>query len=212
MVEKYDLCVVLGLRFGGRWGLRSDLKQMLNKAADLYRTGSIKTIVVSGRWTIWYDWLHIKPPVTEAMLMKRYLQKQGVPKDSIICESYSKDTVGNAYFVKVLTKKHPTFKRILVICALQRERRARFLFHKFFGDDYSVSFYPVYAQHDAQSSLGNEEKLLEEDKKLLEHVRAGHEEDIKQQLYSLPHYRKQAIAIESHPYLHRAKLGRTTTN
>lgn len=199
MQETYDLCVVLGVRFKGRWGLREDLRNRLDKVVDLYLRGSIKTIVVSGRWTIWYDWMHVKPPVTEAMRMKRYLQRRGVPENAIICESRSKDTVGNVYFVKLLTKKFPQLRSILVVCATQHEQRVRFLFHKFFSDKYAISFYTVHAKHYNQSSLGNERRLLEDEMKLLDSVRDGHEEDVRQYLYSMPYYRKQALAVESHP-------------
>lgn len=196
MKPEYDLAVVLGLRFGAKWRLRKDLKNRLDKAAALYREGKFETILVSGKWTIWFDWLHIHPPITEARLMKSYLQKKGIPGANILMEANSKDTIGNVYYLKLLLKDFPQYNKLLVICADQHEKRIKYLFSRFFDSRFKVTYYPVTALHYDKSSLGSEEALLREQSEFLDDLRPGHEEDIIERLYSEPYYRRQAEAVE----------------
>ena len=103
MQTPYDLAVVLGTRFTQDYQLRQDLIDRLDRTAELYKQGRIKKILVSGRWTIWYDWLSITPPTTEAALMKQYLVAKGVSTRDITKESRSKDTIGNIYYLNACT-------------------------------------------------------------------------------------------------------------
>ena len=195
-MKKYDLVVVLGLRFGRHWGLRADLKNRLDKVARLQKEGRLEKILVSGRWTIWFDWLSIKPPITEAQRMKKYLIKLGVPASDIIMETHSKDTIGNVYYLKLFLKDKPKIKYILVVCASQHEPRVRFLFKKFFAGSPQIVFLAIPASHYKQSALGSEKRLLAEQKEFLRDVRPGHEEDLRHRLYNSKYYRHQAKEIE----------------
>ena len=193
----YDLIVVLGLRFQGHWHLRSDLKRRLDKTAELYKTGRTKAILVSGKWTIWFDWLHIKPPVTEALLMQHYLMRQGVPSDAIHLEQYSKDTVGNIYYLRLFLDRHPEFQRVLIVCAAQHKERIDFLVHKFFGPAARrITLYAMTARHYRQSALDKEAVLLRQEQEFLRTIPAGHLKYLRQSLYSLLTYRRQARAVE----------------
>ena len=71
MKKPYDLAVILGTRFDEHERLRQDLIDRLDRATELYKQGVIKKIMVSGKWSIGYDWLSITPQTTEAKLMKQ---------------------------------------------------------------------------------------------------------------------------------------------
>jgi uncharacterized SAM-binding protein YcdF (DUF218 family) len=195
-MDKPDLIVVLGVNLGKHWGLSKDLQTRLKTAAELYKQGTAKHIAVCGRWTVWYDWLKLKPPVTEAKMMKRYLINHGVSPHAIISEQTSKDTIGNVYYLKLKLRTHPQFKKILVICAEPHTPRVKFLFHKFFGPDFKISYLPVSAPHYKRNTTGNEKSLLAEQEGLLALVRPGHEEGLKHHLYNDHYYRKQAKQVE----------------
>ncbi len=194
---KYDLTVVLGEHFGKHWGMRPDIQERLDETARLYKSGRIRTILVSDKWAIWYDWLHIKPPISEAVQMKNYLAEKGVPRRDIALERRSKDTIGNIYYTKLFLRRHPEYKNILVICAATRAKRVTFLFHKFFGPDFPATFYPIVPKRASLSSLGSEPRLLKVQREFLKRVRPGHEEDLGGRLYSRPYYRRQARALDN---------------
>ncbi len=195
-MKSEDLIVVIGVNLGKHWGLSEDLKARLNIACKLYKDGVTEHIAVCGRWTVWYDWMQVKPPVTEAKRMKSFLVKRGIPAHSIISEQSSKDTIGNVYYLKLLLRRHLEMKRILVICAKPHEPRVKYLFHKFFDDSYKISYLPVSAPHYKSNTTGDEKTLLAEQAELLDMVRRGHEEGLKHHLYNDHYYRRQALQVE----------------
>ena len=85
MNNKTNIAVVIGTRFTNKFELCQDLLDRLDKTYELYCQNKIKKIVVSGKWTIWYDWLDIVPPVTEAKAMKSYLVARGIAARDILC-------------------------------------------------------------------------------------------------------------------------------
>jgi uncharacterized SAM-binding protein YcdF (DUF218 family) len=187
----YDLIIIPGLKLGPNWGMRKDLKIRLKVAAGVYQENPGVHIVVSGRWSIWFDWLGVKPPVTESKRMKDYLITLGVRQEDITMESRSKDTPGNAYYVKRYVRTKPEYKKLLVICAAQHEMRLRFLFYKFFGNDYKISYLPIDSPRFDMNGTANEKLCLKEQKLLLAAVRPGHEEDFSHRLYKSVYYTRQ---------------------
>jgi uncharacterized SAM-binding protein YcdF (DUF218 family) len=194
---KYDLIVVPGLKLGPNWGLRKDLRQRLQLAAKYYHENPGVHVAVCSKWSIWYDWKGVKPPVTECEKMKTYLLRRGVKASHIISESQSKDTPGNVYYLKRLLRDKPNYCRLLVICAAQHETRLKFLFHKFFGPEYSVDFLGIEAPNFDKNVTGDEVKCLADQKLLLANVRPGHEEDFKHKFYKCAYYARQASAVRA---------------
>jgi uncharacterized SAM-binding protein YcdF (DUF218 family) len=190
--KQYDLIVIPALKLGPHWGLRYDLRDRLKKATVVYKDNPGAHIAVCGRWSIWYDWLGIKPPVTECARMKDYLVKNGVNAKDIVMESHSKDTPGNAYYLKCYVRTRQQYKKLLVICAAQHEERLRFLFYKFFGNKYLIDYLPVKAPRFSKNVTGSEAKCLKEQKALLANVRPGHEKDFAHELYNGSYYKRQA--------------------
>ena len=196
-MPKYDLIVVPALRLGPHWGLRRDLKKRLLRAVEMYKKGDAQHIIVLGRWTVWFDWLGVRPPVTESVRMKQFLVSHGVARQDVITEQHSKDTIGNAYYLKLYLQKRPQYKKLVVICAKQHEQRVRFLFEKFLGSSYALTYIPMTASKFGRDSTGTEAKLLREQRQLLKNVRPGHVEDFSHQLYNSKYYRDQARAAEA---------------
>jgi len=191
----YDLIVVPGLKLGPRWGIPNDLISRLKVAVEAYEKNPGVHIAVCGKWSIWFDWLGIKPPVTEAQKMKSYLLKHGVNGKDILMESRSKDTIGNTYYLKRIVRQNPQYKRLLVICASQHKKRIAFLFDTFFGPNYRINYLAVSAPHFHKNTTANETTCLKEQRELLKNVRPGHEEDFEHKLYNSPYYARQAVKI-----------------
>jgi uncharacterized SAM-binding protein YcdF (DUF218 family) len=194
-VSQYDLIVVPGMKFATNWQLQKDLKKRLHYAAELHAQNPGSRILVCGKWSIWYDWLSITPPVTEAQAMKRYLVESGVRSRDILIENRSKDTVGNAYYTKRILSKRPEIKNLTVLCAEQHLERVKFLFDTFFGDQYYICYETLEAPNFDLDVTGKEQACFEEQKDLLRHVRPGHEQDFRHYLYKCAYYSRQAKAV-----------------
>lgn len=195
--KQYDLIVVPALKLSPHFRLRKDLKARLKKSVNIYSSQQSVHIAVCGKWSIWYDWLRIKPPITESQRMKQYLISHGVDKSHIITESHSKDTIGNVYYLKLYLRDKPQYRKLLVICAKQHEPRLRFIFHKFFGNKYEIDYLTMKAPSFIKNVTGEESKLIKEQQHLLAHVRSGHEEDFKHHLYNDTYYTHQSQEIRN---------------
>jgi uncharacterized SAM-binding protein YcdF (DUF218 family) len=193
----YDLIVVPGLKLGPNWELRKDLRERLNEAAKFYYQSPGVHIAVGGKWSIWYDWQGVKPPVTEGAKMKTYLLKLGVKATDIITESRSKDSPGSVYYLKRYLRDKPKYSRLLVICAAQHEPRLKFLFYKFFGEEYSIRYLAIKAPDFNNNVTGDEEICLADQKLLLANVRPGYEDDFKHKFYKCTYYTRQASRVRA---------------
>jgi uncharacterized SAM-binding protein YcdF (DUF218 family) len=76
------------------------LRERLNKALDLYRSGKIDQLILSGG-------LGNAEQQSEAQAMRTYLMKRGVPSDKMILEDQSHNTKENLRNTYVLLKGKP---------------------------------------------------------------------------------------------------------
>ncbi len=194
--KTYDTIIVLAMQLDPQWNIRPDLQALLDMAVAAYHENPGAKIVVSGRWSIWYDWVEITPPITEAFAMKKYLLSRDIPAQDVLMENRSKDTVGNAYYSTRLLRTRPDCKNLLIISAKQHQERVKFLFRKFFGDDYNLDFAAIPSRNFKQYQLPktkviedrSEAEVLQEQITLLHRVRTGEETDFSHQLYKSRYY------------------------
>ena len=138
----------------------------LFQAINLYKTGVIKKILISGG-SIEKIAIH----KIEANSVARYLKQIGIPDSAILVEDKSRNTIENAANTfKMMTKIMPKAK-ILVITSAFHLPRAKLIFSKYFGNQ--VAYYPTdFTGNDANSfgdyiipnagALGNWELLFKE--------------------------------------------------
>jgi uncharacterized SAM-binding protein YcdF (DUF218 family) len=101
-------------------GINKVLKARLDKAIDIFNKNSI--VIVSGKG---------KSKITEAEAMQKYLIKHNVPKNKIIQETESMDTLQNAlYTQKIIQKLKPL--NVIVITSNFHLKRTKFIFKKVF--------------------------------------------------------------------------------
>jgi hypothetical protein len=72
-------------------------------------------------------------PISEAGAGARYLAARGVAPDRILLETLSLDTVGNAYFTKLLHVDPSGWRRLLIITSEFHMARTRALFDWIYG-------------------------------------------------------------------------------
>ena len=82
-------------------------------------------------------------PIAESVAGARYLLSRGIPPSQIRIENVSYDTIGNAYFAKLLFIDPPGWSRLLVITSAFHMPRTRAIFEWLFGLDggtYELTF------------------------------------------------------------------------
>ena len=130
----------------------------LLKAAELYRLQAARrrapAIVCNGGGTThkpkYVDAAGYAVP--EAALMGRELVKLGVPAERVALEGYSDDTIGNAFFLRVMhADLRPDWTRVRVITSAFQMRRTRAIYDWVFSlrplpvgkPRYELSYEPV---------------------------------------------------------------------
>lgn len=113
-------------------------------------------------------------PIFESRIGADYLIKKGVEPRWILCETTSYDTIGNAYFSRVIHVDPRAFKHLLIITSASHMPRTKAIFQWVYGlespfeqNDYTLVFEEV-------PDLGMDEELLQlriqKEKKGLENV------------------------------------------
>jgi hypothetical protein len=81
-----------------------------------------------------------EPVITEAEAMATYARSRGLPAKAVLLEELSRDTVGNAYFVRKHWLDPNGWKSIRVVTTDYHIPRAAWIFRKILGPDYDVAF------------------------------------------------------------------------
>jgi uncharacterized SAM-binding protein YcdF (DUF218 family) len=108
----------------------------VQRAVELYRRGIAPRIIFSGRCGLVDD----NPPVTEAAAMASMARGMEVPEAALLLEDESKDTLGNAYFVRERFLEPNGWSSIRVVTSDFHMSRAAWVFRKILGAGYDFSF------------------------------------------------------------------------
>ena len=208
------VAVILGSRpyDGKTWQFPSHIYNSLDRAIDLYKQKFISLIVVSGKWTINFDVLHIKQPFKESDKMADYLIAKGIPSQAILRESESKDTISNIYYLKRKIFKPMGLINLLFIAAEPRLQRIEFLCQKILGPDYELRYEAVNFAPDEVSL--NEKLTLARQAAFLKPMTAGNDKWLDGKFYTGPYYnnvRKRVLKRAStEPLIYLANPQRPT--
>ena len=72
-------------------------------------------------------------PILEAIVNARYLHARGIPRDRLLAEACSYDTIGNAYFSRLLHAEPARLHRLLIITSAFHMPRTESLFRWVYG-------------------------------------------------------------------------------
>ncbi|NPA37492.1 MAG: YdcF family protein [Chlorobi bacterium] len=127
--NKSDVCVVLGGMSTyheptGRIRFNQSADRIL-QAVDLYEKGYIKRIIISGGTA-----RLIRKNRPEAIHLKDFLVSIGIPADSVLIDSLSRNTYENSINTMNLINKHNWNKNIILVTSGYHMKRAEGCFRK----------------------------------------------------------------------------------
>ena len=128
----YDAIMIPGGGIDRNHRLPLWVKRRLDRALEIHRDGYIITLSAGT--------VH-KPlpldrygyPIFESAAAAEYLIKKGANPQQILCETCSYDTIGNAYFSRVIHVEPRTFGKLLVITSRFHMPRTRTIFEWIYG-------------------------------------------------------------------------------
>lgn len=181
-MSKYDLIIVLGSQPDVKsWEFPKQVYDCLDLTIGLFNKQVAPAIVVSGDRALTLDYRGLKQPFRECDKMEDYLIKHGVPKDKIIKEGKSRDTISNLYYIKEEILIPRKARKILFVIAKFRIPRFKFLCNKILGEGYKISFQPISS---AAGSSYNESLTSRVQSLFLEPMKSGDHKWLDGKFYS----------------------------
>lgn len=77
-------------------------------------------------------------PRAESEAMREYAREQGVEEAALRIETRSRDTIGNAFFTRLLVEALPDVQTVRVVTTCYHAERAAYVFEQCFGPAYDV--------------------------------------------------------------------------
>jgi len=114
-------------------------------------------------------------PIFESIAAAKYLVAHGINPEAILCETSSYDTVGNAYFSRVIHVEPRGFRRLHTITSAFHMPRTKAIFEWLYGLDcqggkYQLTFDPVpdigIAADDLQARVNKEAESQDSSSKI----------------------------------------------
>jgi hypothetical protein len=130
-VSLYDAVLVLGGGVRDNGVLPGWVISRLRKAVE--RRGDAFVIALSAGTPHRSPPLERGFPLFESVAEARYLVNAGVPRDKVLQETSSYDTIGNAYFARTIHTDPAGFSKLLVITSDFHIRRAEMIFRWVFN-------------------------------------------------------------------------------
>ncbi len=186
------LIVVLGGGIDIKGILPHHVFSRLDKALELAHKYPNAKIVLCGRYSFLYG--PKKPLTTEAEAMRTYLLGKKIPKNRILIEKKSKDTIGNAYYSKknIFLPRHE--KQAIIITSEFHLPRSKYIFQKIFGPTYKLQFVGAPEKLSSavrQKVITHQKEVFETIKHLLEPMKDGNHDYFKYKIYNLKYYRQK---------------------
>jgi uncharacterized SAM-binding protein YcdF (DUF218 family) len=109
-------------------------------------------------------------PIFESIAAARWLVVHGASPQRLLCETCSYDTIGNAYFARVIHVEPRRFRRLLVITSQYHALRAEAIFRWVFGMDAPPGGFDLHFEVTPNTGLTGEDlqARLEREKTSLE--------------------------------------------
>lgn len=134
---KLDALIILGGGITQDDDLKKVTIQRLKKGISVFKKNDFSYIIVAGAYGFMEKYFPLK---TEAKAMLEYLEKKELPKEKIILEEKSKETIGNIYFTKVNILEPKKLYKLVVVTSDFHMPRTKYIFKKVLGIKYKLFF------------------------------------------------------------------------
>lgn len=125
-----DIVIVLAYGVNDDGTLPEEARLRVSKGVEVFKGGKYAYLLMTGRYS---SRAKRQPAKTEAAAGRDFAENHlGVPRGKMLIEGRSRDTIGNAYFSKVLLRSR-RLGRIAVVTSDYHVRRAKFIFRKVYG-------------------------------------------------------------------------------
>ena len=104
---KADVAILLG-------GRPSNIEERVPAAAELYRSGKVQYILVSGG----VEWVVQDELISEAHYMKKLLLAEGVPEEAIILENEARTTKENMLYAAIQLGRRLRLENVHRVCVV----------------------------------------------------------------------------------------------
>jgi hypothetical protein len=141
--RRTDAIVVLGRGVRDDGSLGQIARARVDSALEIFRHGVARRMIFSGRHGLTAN---DAPPATEAAAMAAYAISRGLPRKSILLEEESRDTIGNAWFVRTRFLDPNGWTSLRVVTSDFHVPRAGWVFRKVLGPGFDVAFTPVSSE------------------------------------------------------------------
>ncbi len=147
-----DALIVLGGGINANGEISLTSKSRIEKAVKIFNSGYANHLILSGKASFSKNPI---PARTEAQIMKEYAVLLGVPTEKILLEEDSRDTIGNAYFVKNKFLEPNNWRDVGVVTSEYHLPRAEYIFKKVLGEQYKIEFFPAESDFLTKEELEN---------------------------------------------------------
>ncbi len=186
---KIDVIIILGGGIDEQGKISKITKERLNGFLKEKNKFIKMPILLSSRWS---GLMEIKPKITEAQAMKKYLIANGISASRFYSEDKSLDTVSNAIFSREIVAKHKNWKRILLVTSGWHMRRASWLFKEVFGHSYQIVVFPAMSEEKNMIRNVQEVFLLAISKRIWKKIQSSNKKITEALLEFHPFYSKSS--------------------
>lgn len=162
----------------------------LDQAIKLHLLNLDSKIILCGKFSFLYG--KDRPPITEARKMREYLLEKGIDSKHILMEQFSKDTIGNAYYLKKYILKGRGYEKLIIITSRFHLERVKFIFNKFFNET-KLEFVAVKDLESGEKEkeiIKRQEYLLIKTQDLLAKMKTGDGDFMKYRIYKTQFYKE----------------------
>ena len=178
----YDAIIVLSNLMDGESNLNLESKNRANLAFEIWNQQNCIPKLITMGWAYRND---TNVPISKSMA--NYLvNKLNVPKEQILSDVLSRDTVGDAFFSRYNFEKIFLNKKLIIITSDYHENRAHSIFKFIYGENYKIHFNVIETDL-KKSKQKNETDSLNKFNKTFNGVKSGDMNKI------------QNILLQNHP-------------
>jgi uncharacterized SAM-binding protein YcdF (DUF218 family) len=171
-IKNYDAIIVLANLMNSKGVLNSESRARAIKAANIFKNSSSKLIITCG-WDYRND-----SNIKIANAFKSFLiNRMNIKATSIISQTESRDTVGDAYFTKIKYAKPMSLRELCIVTSDYHVARTKEIFEFIYGSKFKISVCGV-SINKKELKLNNELVSLEAFRKTFINVEAGNDKKI----------------------------------